>query len=264
VRVHDQSKSCPRRIWLVCGLLLVVLAGISLAKASCVTELNTIVKTPRGVVKVPGGEVIGAAEIEVTSSSEETIYKTKSARDGSFLLAVRPGKYRVEVWAEGYLRLLYVVDLRGGGSVESFDVPMQNIGQCHDVRIITSSEGKSEGKEDECSSEVVRPNLVLRAPTIISGQVKDETGAPLRRSQIELKKLSNSILQPARLDVKTDEEGRFTFDEAEPGDYRLLASPNRAFAQPEKLDCYGLRNCRFEIVLNANATDLPCALCPVQ
>jgi hypothetical protein len=43
-----------------------------------------------------------------------------------------------------------------------------------------------------------------------------------------------------------------------------LASPNRAFAQPEKLDCYERRNCNLEIVLKANGTDRPYAGCTVR
>ncbi len=240
-------------------LLLFVLMTISLISASCVTELNTIARTPRGRVKSPKGEPVAGAEIKVISPSGDIVYRTKSLRDGSFLVAPKPGKYRVEMWAEGYLMLLYVVDLRGRASTEPFDVWFQGVDHCHDIRIASSDTNR-----DKCGSEVLRPNLILRGPAVISGHVKDETGAPFKRSQLELKKLSDSILQPAYLDAKTDEEGRFTFDEAEPGDYRLLASPTRAFSQPERLDCQGLSDCRLEIVLKANPTDLPYAGCPVQ
>jgi hypothetical protein len=94
--------------------------------------------------------------------------------------------------------------------------------------------------------------------------VKDETGDPLRNSLIVLRAVSAIPLQPGYLVVKTDDDGAFSFDESEPGKYRLLASPSRGFAQPAKLDCYERRDCNLEIVLKANGSDLPYAGCPVR
>jgi len=242
--------------------LAVVVFGISVhAAASCVTELNKIVKTAHGRVTSPDGKLVSGAEITVSSSSDGDIFKTKSKHDGTFNLDVTPGKYRVEVWAEGYMRFVYVVDLRSRGGDDSFHVPLQGIGACHDIRIVTEPEANV---EDKCSSEVLLPNLVLQTPTVITGEVRDETGAPFKNSEVVLRKVSDSPLQPGQLDAKTDAHGSFTFDEAEPGKYRLLASPNRAFGQPEKLDCYEKRDCNLEIILKANGTDQPYAGCPVR
>lgn len=94
--------------------------------------------------------------------------------------------------------------------------------------------------------------------------MKDETGAPIKNSEVVLRKTSAIPLQPSYLFTKTDAEGSFGFDEAEQGEYRLLGSPSRAFAQPAKLDCYGRRDCNLEIILKANGTDRPYASCPVR
>lgn len=255
--VYESSESRLRR---VCAVLFLVCATASWTVASCVTEVNKIAKTPRGNIRSPLGGVVEGADVEVISSSEDTIFSTKSARDGSFLLSAKPGKYRVKVSAEGYLEFSYVVDLRFRDSAEPFNVWLQNLSQCHDVRIVTGPDEI----DNKCSSEPHPGNLILGTRTIISGQVKDETGAPFKYSTIVLSKLSDSILQPAYLEAKTDANGHFTFDEAESGEYRLLASPNRGFAQPEKLDCYNKQNCNLEIVLKANPTEQPYAGCPVR
>ena len=256
---HQLTSSQAVKSLLRCGLVGITL-GIH-AQASCVTELSKIVKTAHGRVTSQDGKQVSGAEITVSSSSDEDIFKTKSKHDGTFKLDVTPGKYRVEAWAEGYIRFVYVVDLRSSGGDDFFDVALQGNSACHDIRIVT---GPDANVEDKCSSEVLPPNLVLQTRTVITGDVRDETGAPFKNSVVVLRKVSDSPLQPGQLDAKTDANGAFTFDEAEPGNYRLLASPNRAFAQPEKLDCYERRNCNLEIVLKANGTDRPYAGCTVR
>ncbi len=256
----DNNNSCLARPHAVCAAIFLALATAQTSSASCVTELSKIVRTAQGRVKEPRGEAIADAQVTVTSSSAEEVFQTKSGRDGSFRLAINPGKYRVEVEAEGYLGLVYIVDLRSALVAEPQDVFLQHYSECHDIR--TASAQNTE--ETKCSSEVLSPNLTLRTATIIRGHVRDETGAAFKNSEIVLKKLSDSPLQPAYLFTKTDDAGTFTFDEAELGKYRLLASPSRAFAQPTKLDCYERRDCNLEIALKANGTDLPYASCPVR
>jgi hypothetical protein len=256
----ENNKSCLGRNRSVYAVIVLALATAQLSSASCVTELSKIVRTARGRVKGPRGEAIADAQVTVTSSSGDEVFQTKSGRDGSFRLATNPGKYRVEVEAEGYLRLLYIVDLRSTVVDERLDIPLQGNGECHDVRIASGQDTE----EAKCSYEVLPPNLTLRTATMISGQVKDKTGGPFKNSEIVLRKLSDSPLQPGSLFTKTDDAGTFAFDEAEPGKYRLLASPSRAFAQPAKLDCYERRDCNIEIILKANGTDLPYAGCPVR
>ena len=244
----------------ICAAVFIALAAFGMSASVCSSDLSKIVRTDQGLVRGARGETVTGAQVTVTSSSEDEIFRTGSGRDGLYRLAIRPGKYRVEVEAGGYLRLSYIVDLRSAIEAGPLDVSLQSTGECHDIRIV--SEQDSEGAN--CGSEVLLPNLNLRRATTISGKVKDETGAPFKNSEIVLRKTSAIPLQPSYLFAKTDGDGIFSFDESEPGEYRLLASPNRGFAQPAKLDCYERRDCNLEIVLKVNSTDLPYAGCPVR
>ena len=253
------NKSRLGRVRVACAATFLVFATAELSVASCVTELSKIVRTDQGRVKGPRGEIIANAQVTVSAHSEDEIFRTKSGPDGVFRLAIGPGRYRVEIEAEGYLRLLYIVDLRSVVAVEPLDVPLQSLSECHDM--VSSGE---DTREPDCGTEVLPSNLILGTETVIRGEVKDENGAPFRNSEIVLREVSAIPLQPGYLIGKTDADGAFSFDESEPGEYRLLASPNRDFAQPAKLDCSKRRDCNLEIILKANGTDRPYAGCPVR
>jgi len=242
----------------VIGMIMIARQGVA---SVCVTELTKIVRTPNGRVTSHDGKPIPDAEIVVKSSSGEIVFQTKSNQDGTFQLVTNPSKYRVEVDAKGHLRFLYIVDLRSREETGVVDVSLQDNSECHDMRVISEEEGK---EEERCGSELVSPNLTLKVATVISGQVKDETGAPFKDSELRLVSASGSVLQPGQVEARTDENGRFTFEEVEPGSYRLLASPHRGFAQPEKLACYEKAQCELDIVLKASATNQPYAGCPVK
>jgi hypothetical protein len=254
-----RNKSRMARVRVVCAAIFLAFASTEISVASCVTEFSKIVRTDQGRVKGPRGEIIANAQVKVTSHSADEIFRTRSGPDGLFRLDISPGKYQVEVEAEGYLRFLYVVDLRFAVAVVPLDVALQSIGDCHDMRVTSEQD-----TEANCSSEALLPNLILRTVATISGSVKDETGAPFKNSEVVLRKVSAIPLQPGYLFAKTDADGTFSFDEAEPGKYRLLASSSRAFAQPAKLDCYERRDCNLEIILKANGTDRSYASCPVR
>jgi hypothetical protein len=253
------DKSRMMRAPAVCAVAYIAFATVGISAASCVTEPGKIVRSDRGRVKDSYGKIIEGAQVTVTSSSEDEIFQTKSGRDGLFRLAISPGKYRVEVETDGYLRFEYIVDLRSAFTVEAFDIALQGLSNCHDIPVASEQDTGV-----YCRSEVLLPNLILRAPATINGKVKDETGAPFKNSEVVLGKTSAIPLQPSYLFTKTDADGAFAFDESEPGEYRLLPSPSRAFAQPAKLDCYERRDCNIEIVLKASGTDHPYASCPVR
>jgi 5-hydroxyisourate hydrolase-like protein (transthyretin family) len=240
-----------------CGLATIALTIAMQASSPCLSELKKVVKTSHGRITTRDGKPLSGAHVVVEAASREIIFKTKSTQDGTFELEVNPGKYRVEVNAEQYLRFFYVADLRSKSENDVLDVSLQSDNECHDMHIVDE-------QEERCDSEKVTANLVLETPTVITGLVKDETSAPFENSDIRLTKLDGSIVQSPQLETKTDEKGRFQFEEAEPGTYRLLASPNRGFAQPDKVNCYQRPRCNLEIVLKVNPSEQPYAGCPVK
>ena len=252
------GKQTASLVSALAALLVLSITAVIQARAQpCFSELNKVVRATHGRATSPGGNIVEDAEIRAFSSSGETVFKTTSRHDGTFQLAVNPGKYRVEVSAQGYIRFRYVVDLRSKVGKDTFDVPLRSNRECNDIRI-------ADEEEDRCSLEAASPNLILPTTTVIAGHVRDETSAPFKNAEILLRKVAGSPLQPSHIEAKTDGDGYFRFEEAEPGKYRLLASQNRGFAQPEKLDCYERRDCTLEIILKANPTGLPYAGCPVQ
>jgi hypothetical protein len=62
----------------------------------------------------------------------------------------------------------------------------------------------------------------------------------------------------------TDLNGSFDLGQVKKGEYRLLASPTRAFPQPEPLDCFERQSCELIIILKANSSDMPESVCPVR
>jgi protocatechuate 3,4-dioxygenase beta subunit len=119
------------------------------------------------------------------------------------------------------------------------------------------------GSPDCKAIEKVRPNLELRQQTQVKGSIKDQAGAPLENSKVELRRYLSEAQQQTVKVVHTDKSGVFELGQIEPGKYRLLASPTRAFKQPDHLKC-NQKSCSFSIVLQANATDQPDSLCPVR
>jgi len=112
-------------------------------------------------------------------------------------------------------------------------------------------------------AEHLTPNLRVSEIARISGTLVDESGAPLKVSRVELRIYISEKQQSSMETVITDEHGQFDLGRVEPGQYRLLASATRAFAQPETLTCTA-NECKFDIKLRANPTDLPLSLCPVR
>lgn len=119
-------------------------------------------------------------------------------------------------------------------------------------------------KNWDCSKEPVKPNLVLEYSAHVTGHLQDQTTAPFAESTVVLKRYEKGSKIVDVKTVTTDENGRFDLGTLPAGKYRLIASPDRAFAQPEMLNCAPQNNCKLEITLRASGTDRPYALCPVQ
>lgn len=109
----------------------------------------------------------------------------------------------------------------------------------------------------------LRPNLQLQQATHITGRVTDTPGAPLKRSQVELREYISPRRQVTVKTITTDDDGRFDLGTVQKGKYRLLPSPTRAWKQPTKLECASER-CELNIALEINTTDLPDAGCPIR
>jgi hypothetical protein len=112
--------------------------------------------------------------------------------------------------------------------------------------------------------EHVKPNLVLYRATHLDGRIIDETGAPFKDSLVELRLYESESKQISIKEVQTDERGHFSLDLVAKGQYRLLASPSRAFRQAEKLDCGGRDPCTLLITLQVSPSDQPDSPCPVK
>lgn len=112
--------------------------------------------------------------------------------------------------------------------------------------------------------EKIRPNLVLREEVHIVGTVRDETSAPFQNSRMELRKYISQRKQVSVQVISTDRDGHFDLGVVKPGSYRLLASPNRGFKQPQVLQCKGEKDCDLRIKLSANPSDQLDASCPIR
>ncbi|HWR15576.1 MAG TPA: carboxypeptidase-like regulatory domain-containing protein [Terriglobales bacterium] len=245
------------------------------------------VRSVCGVVLAGGKAVAGAAVKLQSEKQDRIIAEAETDKEGRYLFkSISKGKYWVQIESPVGVGAVFVVLKKPSSSVCT-ELIETNIhpGQLPDdensvVRNLSGDvhvDSKVEPSEiaiqrpletplpiSECPGEEIQPNLVLNRPTRITGYLRDETTAPFRKSQMVLRKYKPpSTFADART-ISTGEDGTFDFGVIEPGTYRLLASPHRGFAQPDKLDCYEQTDCKLDIVLVANPTDLPYAACPIK
>jgi len=107
------------------------------------------------------------------------------------------------------------------------------------------------------------PNLRLTKPTHLFGVLSDQSGAPFKRSKVELRRWISATNQVSLKVVETDGSGYFDIGEVGAGAYRFLPSATDAFKQPESLSC-PMAECRLELVLRVNPTDIPESVCPIR
>jgi hypothetical protein len=123
----------------------------------------------------------------------------------------------------------------------------------------------NETAQQYCSRvERIKPNLVLSGATQLSGRIIDQTGAPFKNSVVELRLYVSESLQIPVKTAAADTDGYFNLATVASGQYRLLASPTRAFAQAERLDCGNSGKCLLTITLQANPTDMRASQCPIK
>lgn len=118
--------------------------------------------------------------------------------------------------------------------------------------------------QNACEAIQVKANLHVPSPLKLKGRIIDETGAAFANSAVELRTLDSDTKQTTVAKVSTDSDGRFALGKIKKGDYRLLASPTRAFRQPDETWCRADTECVLEITLHANPTDLPDSQCPIK
>ena len=98
----------------------------------------------------------------------------------------------------------------------------------------------------------------------MKGRIKDQSGEVFKNSRVELRDFVSPEKQNMVATTTTDSEGRFEFRYVAKGEYRLLASPSRAFRQPEGMRCSVPSPCVLDMVLEVNPTDLPASQCPIR
>jgi hypothetical protein len=114
-----------------------------------------------------------------------------------------------------------------------------------------------------CYKLKVEPNLTIELDANVHGRVIDATGAPFRNSPVELRIFLSPNRQVPFRTAKTDANGNFYLGGVTAGEYRLVASPTRAFQQPAPLRCMK-KQCELPITLQASPTDLPDSQCAVR
>ncbi len=103
-----------------------------------------------------------------------------------------------------------------------------------------------------CSEEIVRSNLELKEKLHVSGELRDQTGAPFSNSKILLNVEDAKGKFVLYRSAVTDKDGRFDLGLVDVGKYRLLPAPNRGWRQPREVVCTGEHACDINLVLEAN------------
>ena len=115
-----------------------------------------------------------------------------------------------------------------------------------------------------CNAETVKVNLEVKVKQHLSGELKDQSGAPFELSKVQIRKPERKGKFVAYKTVTTDKIGRFDFGLIDKGKYRFLPSPNRRFKQPANASCFEGPECDLKLILELNPTDQEFAGCPIQ
>ena len=112
--------------------------------------------------------------------------------------------------------------------------------------------------------EHIKANLHVPSSVQLTGHLEDQSGAPIKNSHIELRRYISEAKQVRTAQAKPSDNGNFDLGDVSKGNYRLLASPTRAFEQPDEIWCNSVHQCFLRIILKANSTDLPASQCPIR
>lgn len=123
------------------------------------------------------------------------------------------------------------------------------------------------GKEDPhfCDKvETIKPNLISFGDQTVRGRITDTQHAGFRSTKVQLRRLKGRNGFEVLKRVTTDPDGYFDLGFLAKGEYRLLASQDRSFSQPDTLECREKKVCVLNVELRINRTDMPESICPVR
>jgi hypothetical protein len=118
--------------------------------------------------------------------------------------------------------------------------------------------------EIPCNEEIVKSNFEVRTQQHVTGQLSDQTRAPIQDWKVILRKEDEKGKFIGYREVLTDKTGRFDLGVVEKGKYRFLQGPNRAFVTPKEVTCSEAPACDLNLVLQGSWSDQPFGGCPVQ
>jgi hypothetical protein len=113
-------------------------------------------------------------------------------------------------------------------------------------------------------NESIAPNLKLRATTRISGNISDQNRVNLNDWPVELWRWESRKRQLRVKMARTDGTGHFDFGLVGPGEYRLLAGPDRTWEQIRKIECVGTGDCNLHLLLYRVEGEVAGKDCPIQ
>ena len=151
--------------------------------------------------------------VELLNSAGEVVASTRTAEDGSYAFeGVAPGRYRVRFTAkEADSGFSATERSMTKGGVQASDGPIST------TRVLTVSGGDA---LSEVSAGVVRMGALTGAVWVDQNGdgVRDEAETALSGVEVHLMNGAGRVITAS---TTTDENGRFTFEKIEPGDYKL-------------------------------------------
>ena len=118
--------------------------------------------------------------------------------------------------------------------------------------------------EIPCKDEIVKSNFEERIRQHVTGQLSEQTRAPIQDWKVILRKEDENGEFIGYREVLTDKTGRFDLGLVEEGKYRFLQGLNRAFVTPKEITCGEAPACDLNLVLQVSWTDQPFGGCPVR
>jgi hypothetical protein len=131
-----------------------------------------------------------------------------------------------------------------------------------------AQESSQDSDEVRCEkflkNESIAPNLKLKATTHITGSLNDNNRQVLKDWPIELRQWKSRKRQIPVKVLRTNEAGRFDLGLIGPGEYRLIAAPDRNWEQIRMVECVGPGDCSMNLLLYPAEGKKAGENCPVQ